>query len=292
MSTIVVSSNCQTGGVAAALACFLPDATVVPVALPRPDDATSVAAFRDKWLGGADAWIVADRPTLIDAILPPGGEGRLRVVRIPVILFDAFHPDTVYVQSARTGQLTSIHYNSAIVAWCYKHGIEAKRVVRLFSPEVYDALGYFDRWRTSVDELRRRFESVNMDFASFFLSAKRETPFMHSVNHPTSRCLTILARLAARALGADERTTSRAPRVPDGLADAAWPVYPEIAETYGIAGEYAWVLAGRRVVGVLPFVEFTFERYAAEDFEPSDITMDSGESKLDATLPLFVGGAS
>jgi hypothetical protein len=292
MSTIVVSSNCQTGGVAAALARFLPSATVVPAPLPHPDDAASVAAFRDRSLGSADAWVVADRPALIDRILSPDRPRPRRIVRIPVILFDAFHPDVVYVESARTGHLTSMHYNSAIVAWCFKHGVEARTAARLFNPGVFEALGYFDRWTASVDELGRRFNAVNLDFASFFLSAKRETPFMHSVNHPTSRCLTILARLAAGALGADEGATSSAPHIPDGLVDKAWPLYPEIAKSYGVHGEYAWVLEGRRIAGVQSFIDVMFERYAAEDFEPADITISSGEPKLDAVLPHFLGAAS
>src|SRR5262245_1651810 len=101
--TICVSSNCQTGGIVAALRAIYADDRVVarPVskaeeqgvarALPRLDE--SFAATLDE----QDVLVLASADGT-DPLRSFGSQPRCRIVRIPTIRFSAFHPDLCYAR--------------------------------------------------------------------------------------------------------------------------------------------------------------------------------------------------
>lgn len=287
MRRILVTSNCQTAGLAASLRYLMSDATIEAKPMPWPDQPALEDRLVDESIARCDLWLTSRTSPRIESRLADRRRNPPRIVIVPTIHFRAFHPDLVYVKSTRTGELTRYHYNSAIVAWCYQNGIARDVAVRLFESEVFETLGYFSAWSSSVAESRQLFLGTCVDFDTFFLAAKREVPFMHSINHPTQRCMVALGRLVAASLGEDTSRFDWAARIPDSLAHLAWPLYPPIAERFGTSGEYSWWIDQKRISGVREFVEFAYHDYESNGLDPSDLEICDTDARRHRVLTSF-----
>jgi hypothetical protein len=284
---IVVSSNCQTGGLAGALLQLFPAAHVVAIPQPGSTDAAGKAKL-SKALQDSDVWITNDAMRLQDD--PVGIPLDLQVVQIVDVVFDAFHPDLCYARKKSTGELTTIPYNSAIVAWCYAHGVEPADVEPLFSRTTYQLLGYFNRWSLSVADLRSRFDIAGLtsdEFTRFFRSIKRTGSFMHTNNHPKVHVVVELARLAAARLGVAGASLEREIVVNDGLSGSRWPVYPEIADEFALAtGSTCWHFNDQPILtSIRGYVDFAYSSYRSAGIDPADLDLWLDTTRLDQVLP-------
>jgi Polysaccharide biosynthesis enzyme WcbI len=279
---ILVSANCQTGGTAAALRRLLPrwHVDAVPLAVSGDDRATRELTEK---LKDAAIWVTQGQVDLA-ASLPT------RVIMMPDIYFDAFHPDLRGATKGTSGIAVDPAYNSQIGIWAYNNRIEPEDAVRLFTPEVFEALGYFSCWPISVVNLRNRFIRKAFDqqeFRRFFLRVKRRGAFMHAVNHPKVQTLVELARLIARrvepAVSADERDIE----VPDALTGDLWPIYPAIGEQLGIEGHYRWSYTDgqpKELDGLRSYLEYAYSRYTAQEIRPTELTCRKPVPHLDDVL--------
>jgi hypothetical protein len=286
--TVVVSSNCQTGGLSAALSAMLPSHEVEP--LPWFDEVTPVLAER---LAQAETWVTSAPARAIDDVLV--GSPGLRVLRIPLVIFDAFHPDLAYAPNPGGGFLKSPadDYNSVIVLWGWKHDLAIEQIVARFSPETCVALGYTRRWNEATRQLRALFEPSDLDFQSFFLRMRRRSPFMLTANHPRVDALIEMARQVAARLGAPEDLLQFPWEtvLPDGLlvTGPVWPIYPAVAETLCVAGGLVW---RRSDGGLLDLGEFVAESLAGYSmFDPDEIEVPHLNNPVyDAVLPVEPAG--
>jgi hypothetical protein len=268
---IVVSSNCQTGGLAVALAAMLPFDQVVPCPCVGADASEQVLGNQ---LQDADAWVTAaEHDSPVDALLP---QRDVEVVRVPRIFFRAFQPDVIFISGPDGEWLESpvARTHSAIVVWGWRHGLDARQIVALFNPPVFDGLGYTAEWHPEVERLRAAVEPTDVDFPSFFLPLRRRVPFMFSVNHPRLEVMVQIARQAARTLGADNDRVAYPWEsvLPDALlaSGPVWPVYPAIAATLGGRGGFVWRRWNdARILGLDDFVEASLGRYAR--YSPDDV---------------------
>lgn len=264
--TILISGNCQCVAIAAGLQlCFAED-TVIPVMFPISADAATMADFIAQ-LEQADIWLSQWEPDWVINLDPkfknrPGG----RYLRMPIILFHAFHPDLCYARNMENGMLTkSHHYNSAIAAWAYNHGMEAGDTARLFNRETYDRLGYFQHWDRESQALREAFNDCGLDFTRFMLAVKRTGLFMHSVNHPMPHAIEALAKSVAVKMGAPDSVLEWDFKHNDMFNDTIWPLYPEIADHYSLfGGSYDWKLNGRWLRGLDTYLEWVFHEYKSQ----------------------------
>ena len=261
---VVVTSNCQTAGIANGLTMLLPGADVS--AVPAHDK------YLQEKVDGADVWVTSSNNAQSDK----------RVVRIPEVHFKAWHPDMCYAVNVETNAaVTGVqngHYQSALTLWGYTRGLSVDRTAGLFREETYEALGFMDRWAAEVAQLRARFASSDVAFADFTDAVSLHQPFMHTVNHPRVEVLAALAKCAAANI-ADDRSLLRVP-IERVMVDAlgqqsVWSVYPEIAHRYGTTGAYVWRIGASQVVAsVREFVELQHAAYAAQglkDFRSSQI---------------------
>ena len=289
MLKIMVSSNCQTAGVGAALQHLFPAAQInmMPVPAIGAIDENEFVANR---LSAVDIWITSGLYHLADRISSKTSPASLKTIRIPSIEFKAFHPDLIYVKDASTDRLSNYHYNSAIAAWCYKHGVSAKDAVGLFNEGAFSNLGYFSEWDNCVDYMRKRFDDVQFEFADLFIKVKRLGLFMNSSNHPKAFTLTELAKHAAIMIGESRSVLNRKIEVNDGLLGYSWPVYPEIADFYGLdCGSYNWFVTGNYLSSILDYVEFAFAQYRNQDLLPANMKLFADEPKYDRILGAVLG---
>ncbi|MEN5144742.1 WcbI family polysaccharide biosynthesis putative acetyltransferase [Brevundimonas diminuta] len=239
VQNIVVTSNCQTAGVALSLKAMLPDASINIALLAAPGG----NGFEElqQAVGGADVWVTSAGNNVISAI-----ETQAQLIRIPQVEFEAFHPDIVYVNNSEGRHLTGVcrsDYHSYIALWSFQNRLSVDRCELMFNEKTFQRIGYLDRWEASVSKLRKRFEPIDVGFDDFFRHLVHAGPFMHTINHPTGLAMVQLSRLVARKLGGDESLIS-APlerTLQDTLATGSvWPVYPAIAQRFGIDGSYTW----------------------------------------------------
>jgi len=284
---IIVSSNCQTGGIAASLQVIFPDNVVAPEPLPTFPNAEAELGFIEK-LRDADVWVSIGGYDLLEKY---GIANQVRLVRIPIIRFSGFHPDLVYAKRISTGKFVVPHYNSAIAIWAYKRKLDACDAEKLFNRRTFAELGYLDSWGPGINQLKQRFKDSDLEFSEFILPMRREGLFMYSLNHPKAIALVRLAKLVARKMGAEAEVLDRSIDINDGLNEVIWPVYPEIGDSLSLHSTYKWKMGeGKWIVGVREFLESSYENYAALKIAPDDIAaIQINEQLYDRVLGAQVG---
>lgn len=277
---IIVSSNCQTGGLAAALQAYFPKDRVVPLPIPDISNLEMVNRFIEN-LEDADVWV-----SILDLIWArSNGFGEkidFQFVKIPAIVFPAFHPDLCYARNIEDGKHTIDHYNSAIGVWAYNKGMTIGDTKRLYNRETYANLGYFNLWEPSVELLRNSFADCELDFPHFMLAVKRTGLFMYSFNHPMIHVLIEIARLVSIKIGCPSSIFGNDIKISDGLISGAiWPLYPEIADEFSLAdGSYDWKLRGMILQGLEQYLEHAFREYENQKIPRNSLKMENRDEAL------------
>jgi len=268
---IVITSNCMIGGLTSALTALLPSVQFVAIPYVGIDE-----NYLADELAIADAWLVSAPAELQAAALKRTGNSALRHIPFPDVYFNAFHPDQIYafmldgsLVEGATGP-----YNSAIALWAWQHGLNAQQTISLFTPEIFGALGYHDRWQVSIDRLRHDFVPFpHLDYRDLIIPLQRTGAFMHTVNHPKVTALAQLARLLAKQIDptVDTESIPVENMMVDGLfmASVSWSVYPSVANALGIKGAFMWKLEDHSVIGLEEFVQRSFAKYDVQ--RPSDV---------------------
>ncbi len=253
---VVVMSNCQLGGLHAALSAMLPDDDVVAV----PYHGVEPPELADL-LPDADVWVSSYHPTEARPILDRLGS-RAQLISVPLLLFTGFHPDIVHVMLPDGRELESAAggYSSAIVAWGWMHGLSHDEIVARFDPATFAALGYTTTaWEGGVRLARYVFDEANADFDAWYLPlVARGGMFMLTDNHPRIDALVQLARQVARRLDADPALVAYPWEtvIPDGLLSTStvWPLYPHIADGLDQHGAYVWRCVNGELIDLDTFV--------------------------------------
>lgn len=265
---IIVSSNCQTGGIAAALQVIFHDDEITPLPLSTFANAEAESRFVEK-LRSADIWVSAGGYELPEK---HGIMNQLQLIKIPIVRFSGFHPDLIYARKTSTNELIMPHYNSAIAVWAYRNNLDVSDAEKLFNKKTFAELGYLDHWGSSIDQLKQRFKDSDLDFSEFILPMRREGLFMYSLNHPKVMALVRLSKLIARKMGAGAEVLDRYIDINDGLNEVIWPVYPEIGESLSLHSGYEWKMGeGQWISGVRAFLENAYENYSNQKIAPKDL---------------------
>jgi hypothetical protein len=290
---VIVSSNCQTSGITAALRVLLPGDQVDPFPWPSAEGDHRSALVHE--LAMSDVWVVTASPAWVEGVLAECTAGAPRVVTAPELYFDAFHPDLVYAWLPGDVLLSSVTgpYHSAIALWAWRHGLDADAAAALFVPEVFARVGYVGRWSACVARLQRDFAQHGLDHRDFILPMQRRGVFMHSVNHPRIDALARLGRQIAGTLGATPEALAEPIEdfLVDGLmvASPVWPVYPGIGDSLALPTSFTWKLTDQSVIRLREFLEACFSTYAALD--PETISCPHVDwDVLDAVLATRVPG--
>ena len=272
---VLVLGNCQAPGVASVIAASCGVAEVVPLTSLNLSEEAQRAQLRAH-AARADVWLVNPASKLAREVFAEGARSGAKLLSVPALHFNAFHPDVCYAQHRGRQQLTNQHYNSAIVAWAYGQGLPAEQAAALFHGDTYRALGYLDAWPAAVNGLRKSFAASDMapDFDTWLLRAQRLGCFMHTPNHPHLATVALLARMAARRAGIEVLDEPGSGELVDGLASTLWPVYPEIAQALALdGGSLTWKFVTRNeyLRGADAYVRHAYAAYRAQDIAPADL---------------------
>jgi hypothetical protein len=271
---IVVSTYCLTAGIVVALKILFPGYEINALPIYWWNLKTDEIKRLTMLLEEADVWVTAYHSNLLTEL----GIANVQLIRIPGLLFRAFHPDIVYARKKSNGQLISQteHFNSLLVLWAWLQGFSVEMTKDLFSERTFLKLGWLDLWTTSVETMKEAFSRTDIDFNTFFLRAKRYGIFMHSLNHPIQPAVSHLAWQVAGLI--DQRKSavdsSILELIPDPLCRTIWPVYPPIAEALSLNGSYIWRLNNEYYPNLDSFIEHSFSIYRKETVTPDDIVFE------------------
>jgi hypothetical protein len=215
-----------------------------------------------------------------------------RVTRYPTLLFAAYHPDSIFIhaESKRDAFLSGPigQHHSALALFAYRAGLSPAAALCLYDPEVFDALGYFDLWIPSRAQLLQGVKSYGLDLETEFMRWTRRGCFMYSVNHPKPHVSFDLARRLLDKAGIPSEPVDFDNYTLDDLVrDTVFPVYPAIAEHYGIAGSYVFKApqpfpGGMDIGGfwdLTGFVQQSYRVYARR--KPGDLANERVQGWLD-----------
>jgi hypothetical protein len=240
---IAVIGNCQSFGVAYAMKLLDPTA--------RVDHYSAVAKalanmnLLARTLKKYDFVFTQDFPPHI----VKGGDSQELLLRLsnatlfPTVSFAAFQPDLVYLLDAENGNKALFGplrpYHSALAVFAFRAGLSVNEANALFNRNVFEAVGYLDVWNAAAREFLDNAKRYDLDLSQDLMNWSRRGAFMYSIVHPKPFVLADIARRLFAKGGLTIRNDNFEDYAIDDLARAEiFPVYPEIAEIYGVRGGY------------------------------------------------------
>ncbi|MFO1168650.1 MAG: WcbI family polysaccharide biosynthesis putative acetyltransferase [Rhodoblastus sp.] len=246
---VAVVGNCQSFGYAFALKLFDPALTVdrYPLVAPSLTDLKTLrAALQDYDIVLAQDFgpqILRDNATS-EALFAdfPG------VVRLPTINFYGFHPDTIHLLDPTKGNRFILGpagvYHSALTLFGHIKGFSVEQTEALFSQEAFAFVGYLDVWQSAVAEVLRAGAAADMKLEGAVARWARGRAFMYTPTHPRPQVMFDIGRLAMEKAGLKAQALDTDDYAVDDLSrDYILPVYPPLAELYGLRGSTVLKLA-------------------------------------------------
>ena len=260
---IAVVANCQGEGIAAALKAL------------NPDLQTSFALITEVQNGSLNIeeifancdYVLAQRNAL--PATPSNLAHKLKL--FPNIAFDGYHPDIIFIRGKRRGEdqvkaVTSdmVIYHSAIAFFGFSYGIPVDDILNYYNHYVMSRLDYTKRWDEARNALLSEGEAVGMPLSAEFRRWAAQGCFMYSNNHPHLRVLVDIAKRIMAQLGIPIVHQNVADYLQDALKSMpVWPIYPAIAQKFGLCGDYSF--KRHEPNGVLSLRAFVENSYAIYD---------------------------
>ena len=276
MSKLIISANCQTAALTRAMRALLPDCEIMPFPLHIEQSSEMQSLLRQN-LTDADFLMAVNHKA---EIFKESENKSIKIVPIPHIHFEAFHPDITYALHAPTKTHTSFHYNSKIAVWCYNQNLSINETLKFFTSKFYQALGYFDCWYGAEAILAHHFSQCGFsvkEFSAFFAKIKRGGNFMYSINHPASHVSVELAKMIVKKVFSSEVPVDREITVEDPLTESIWPLYTEIGDKLGLDGNYIWRIRNQEIVGLREYLNFAFASYEEQKIKPGELLMPNDQ---------------
>ena len=267
MERWLVISNCQTQGLAHSMQLLARDIVVDPLDIGTY---LTQAEHFNAHVGAYDRVLIgygAKTTPQIDL-----AKAR-RADTLPEIGFTAYHPDLAYILEGETvlnGAVGAYHSIIAFVA----HGLgrTVDDALSLFNGRVYGTCGYYDCWTAARDELVGYCDYLGFDVSQAVRKWARNGPFMFSTNHPRIQVLYDIARIYLEREGYETHASDILPH--DNLVNSGvFPVYPEIGDVLGVAGNYLFKRVNEYTqIGLRQFVEESFAVY--DRYEPGALAVN------------------
>ena len=228
----ILLSNCQTLSLARAITAIAETVDCAPCDAWQMSE--RLAADPDYFRQFDFALILSnlrDFPGFPADRLPPHAD-------VPCFSFTGYHPDCCYVSAEGERILDGLigPYHSMIGLAGYKEQLGPGDTARFFNDRIFEQAGYYRQWQAQRDEMIARFAGFGYEIGGIFRRAGRGRSFMHTIDHPDIVLMTELAKVVLRRF--DRPYREETPYPVDALAAMSWPVYPEVGEQLGVAGDY------------------------------------------------------
>ena len=256
-STILMIGACQGLAIGRAMTLLCPEASVSLLPVHRLRERFPRIANLVAYAQGFDAvFAYGFTMPFLDGGTFETFRAACPLVTVPPIIFSAFHPDLVYVGPLDKPDFTAIvsgpmgHYHSALTLFAYLEELPPGAALRLFTPEVYAALGYLDAWSAASDGLLAIGRDAGYPLDAHLARWMRRGCFMHSINHPKMFVMADLARGLLDRAGIPHDDCDLDSYMADTLIEqGTWPVYGPIAAHYGVAGSNLFLKPASRRTG-------------------------------------------
>lgn len=225
---IGIYGNCQVASYKEAFRCKLPRATIVS-SIDQYECADEMESCEIILLQ-SDYW---DAQYLGKLRL----DSNIKFVKIPNFYFPAFHPDLVIEHSPGGTVLLGPagSYNSSIVIYGFLRGLSTSETIRLFDDRVFERLGFYSYEEASRVRMEQDLSSCGLDGSQIYAACRQLGCFMYSVNHPTLEAVRVVANAILNKYSLQQEV--EVGESSDPLRrHGRWPVYPEIADKFGIKG--------------------------------------------------------
>ena len=209
-----------------------------------------------------------------------------RLVVLPAIYFDGYHPDLCYIRQPEGFLTGPLHdYHSSIAFAAFLCGCGPQEAAKFYKTEVYRRCGYFNSWTGAKTALISDFASLGYDLTDHIVRWSLDGPFMHSVNHPRINVIYDLARMFVESMELKAHPPYLLPA--DNLANGPlFPVYPELGEAMGVEGSYLFKPLGLyRYLSLEEFLSGCFESYAR--FSNSDLNFHGDKARLNRAIEVI-----
>jgi GSCFA family/Polysaccharide biosynthesis enzyme WcbI len=268
---ILLLGNCQTRGLARLMRAMIGDAEttsfeLLPGTVKRIEERDPELA---KLIADSD-FIFVHHDGVTPQILEKNYSPHFPKVRlIPKINFAAFHPDMDYVEDSQgkhiVGPLGAYHSSIAFFGW--KHKLTKIETLKLFCERTYEILGYFEYWTLAKNLLIAEGEFTGIPIEHLMKKWAKNGSWMYSLNHPKLFALADIARALLEREGV--KTLSGVEEFVDDemSTENVWPIYPEIAEKFGLTGHYLFKRATPSVLRDMPVPMMTLEQFIDESFK-------------------------
>jgi hypothetical protein len=186
---------------------------------------------------------------------------------LPLVHFDAYHPDMCYVNGTGGELLKGPMggYQSKIVVAAYKKGMRQDQVAALFNGRNYEAFGYLEFWDPARARMLKGFADVGCPVDAWFPRWSARGAFMHSGNHPA---IHVVYDIASAVLAAEGIAPVHSAVMPHDnlLAGPVLPVYNEIAEHLSVPGSLLFKIpTDYRYLDLSQFIAASWETLSQHD---------------------------
>jgi hypothetical protein len=265
---ILVTSNCQTTGIANSL-MYLAGDDKIPIG-SEWNLGHTVESYADKnssLFESLSFWVTSYSDLEIKKVLElVNANPKMEVIRIPQIYFDAYHPDLTYI-IGKSGIVESplVHYHSKIIFGSFLNRVNIRSVKGYFQKDAYRELGYLNYWDKSIKRMKKDFLQSDLDYYDFINNIDMNRVFMHSVNHPATGVLSAIAALVCKKIGLKQKYDPKA--LTNILKDEifeygpVWPVYPDIANHFGQSGTFLFRAQGGKIYELDEFIQLEYETF-------------------------------
>jgi len=238
MRTVVGVGNCRVRGAARAASAALG----IPANYFRAESVAGNEQLLSTALHNAEVVITGRPPSReLKQFAASICARNIPFIILPGLYFHGFHPDVAMPvkQGPRESlELPMTTSNSAILLGAWREELTAKQARTLFRDEVYERLGYYAAFDAATDALAADFRDLGLELEPFMTSWMGSAPFVHVPVHPKIFVLKDLVLAGLRESGLYYGDGTEVALRDEMAQQVVWPVYPEIADRLGIAGDY------------------------------------------------------
>jgi hypothetical protein len=273
MSKLKILGNCQVGGIADTISLLFTG--IEATGEIAPTHISELSKVLDDHLENQGFLVLSNSVDNLlnsnDKLTKYKQETR---ICFPSISFAAFHPDIQYafVEGSVVKNCLGGDWNSRILMWAYLNDLSHSSTRKLFCEEIYQALGYFEEWARSTENLHKEFDKCEFDYLRWIRAVQRTGVFMYGINHPTQTALSALAIQLAEKIfpNLEIQRINLSGMVSDYLSHIIWPVYPEIGVRLGLESSYHW-RHSKTVIDLNDFIEMSFTEFNRIDLRNRDV---------------------